>query len=90
MVLCGACVRLACTPLALTGSFARYGIAPDHPEAKLVSAKFATEVLDDPAVRLFGLVEVGPPRAGASTVALQELRSHYDAGERASDVLCCC
>src|SRR4051812_403540 len=53
----------------------RYGVAPDHPEVKLVSAKFATEVLDDAAVKLYGLVDVGP----RGNVTLAQLQQLYDA-----------
>lgn len=51
----------------------RYGVAPDHPEVKLVSHKFRNEVLEDPAVRIFGNVEVG------RDVTLEQLLKAYDA-----------
>lgn len=47
----------------------RYGVSPDHPEVKLITGRFATEVLDDTAVSTYGLVNV----------ELAHLRSHYDA-----------
>lgn len=51
----------------------RYGVAPDHPEVRLVEHKFHNEVLDDGAVRLFGRVAVG------DDVSLAQLRASYDA-----------
>lgn len=53
----------------------RYGVAPDHPEVKLVSHKFQNEVLDDVAVRIFGRTHVGP----GGPISLALLRKHYDA-----------
>ncbi len=51
----------------------RYGVAPDHPEVKLVTHKFHNEVLDEASVRLFGNVEVG------RDVSLAQLCASYDA-----------
>ena len=51
----------------------RYGVAPDHPEVKLVSHKFQNDVLDDVRVRMIGRVEIGVD------VSLAELRKSYDA-----------
>ena len=51
----------------------RYGVAPDHAEVRLVEHKFHDEVLDDPAVQLFGRVEVG------RDVSLAQLCAAYDA-----------
>jgi len=50
----------------------RYGVAPDHPKIKSISAALQ-QIVEDPAVRFLGNVEVG------STVALAELHRHYDA-----------
>ena len=53
----------------------RYGVAPDHPEVKLVSNKFQNEVLEDPAVSMFGNVKVGK----GTKITLEKLMSCYDA-----------
>lgn len=50
----------------------RYGVSPDHPDMKAVTATLA-EVLDHPDVRLVANVEVG------RDVSLDELRAAYDA-----------
>jgi adrenodoxin-NADP+ reductase len=50
----------------------RYGVAPDHPEVKLVSHKFE-EIAQDPRVRYFGNVGVG------KDVSIEDLKQHYDA-----------
>jgi len=50
----------------------RYGVAPDHPRIKSISTALK-EVLQDPAVRFFGNVEVG------TQISLEELHRHYDA-----------
>jgi ferredoxin--NADP+ reductase len=59
--------RLPC-PFGLV----RYGVAPDHPKIKSIAAALH-KVLDDPAVRFLGNVEVG------TDVSLAELHEHYDA-----------
>jgi ferredoxin--NADP+ reductase len=59
--------RLPC-PFGLV----RYGVAPDHPKIKSIAAALH-KVLDDPAVRFLGNVEVG------TDVSLTELHEHYDA-----------
>jgi ferredoxin--NADP+ reductase len=59
--------RLPC-PFGLV----RYGVAPDHPKIKSIAAALH-KVLDDPAVRFLGNVEVG------ADVSLAELHEHYDA-----------
>lgn len=51
----------------------RYGVAPDHPEVRLVEHKFHDEVLDERSVSLFGCVEVG------RDVSLAQLCDSYDA-----------
>jgi NADPH-dependent glutamate synthase beta subunit-like oxidoreductase len=51
----------------------RYGVAPDHPEVRLVEHKFHNEVLDESSVRLFGCVEIG------RDVSLAQLCQSYDA-----------
>lgn len=51
----------------------RYGVAPDHPEVKLVSHKFQNEVLDDGSVRMYGRVKVG------RDITLSQLMEAYDA-----------
>ncbi|KAJ3112487.1 hypothetical protein HDU96_004504 [Phlyctochytrium bullatum] len=48
----------------------RYGIAPDHPDAKNVIHKFE-KTLEDPRVRFFGNVEIG------RDVQIAELFHHY-------------
>lgn len=50
----------------------RYGVAPDHPEVKLVSKKF-DEIAHDKRVRFFGNVTVGVD------VHFDELKHYYDA-----------
>ena len=47
----------------------RYGVAPDHPKIKSISAALQ-QIVEDPAVRFLGNVEVG------TTVALAELVHH--------------
>ena len=59
--------RLPC-PFGLV----RYGVAPDHPKIKSISTALE-RVLEDPAVRFLGNVEVG------SQITLKELHHHYDA-----------
>jgi ferredoxin--NADP+ reductase len=59
--------RLPC-PFGLV----RYGVAPDHPRIKSISTSLQ-EVLEDPAVRFLGNVEVG------TQITLGELHRHYDA-----------
>jgi ferredoxin--NADP+ reductase len=56
------------TPFGLV----RYGVAPDHPKIKSISTALE-KVLEDPAVRFFGNVEVG------TQITLEELHRHYDA-----------
>lgn len=48
----------------------RYGVAPDHPQIKAVSADFSA-VASSPCVRFLGNVSVG------SSLPLQELQRHY-------------
>lgn len=50
----------------------RYGVAPDHPKIQSISRALA-KVLENPAVRFLGNVEVG------SQVSLLDLHRHYDA-----------
>ncbi|KAJ1856331.1 NADPH-adrenodoxin reductase [Coemansia sp. RSA 1822] len=50
----------------------RYGVAPDHPEVKNCTSKFASVSLD-PRVRYFGNTKVG------TRVGVSDLRSAYDA-----------
>jgi len=59
--------RLPC-PFGLV----RYGVAPDHPRIKSISTALE-KVLEDPAVRFLGNVEVG------TQITLEELHRHYDA-----------
>ena len=59
--------RLPC-PFGLV----RYGVAPDHPKIKSISTALE-KVLEDPAVRFLGNVEVG------TQITLEELHRHYDA-----------
>jgi ferredoxin--NADP+ reductase len=59
--------RLPC-PFGLV----RYGVAPDHPRIRSISTALQ-EVLEDPAVRFFGNVEVG------TQITLEELHLLYDA-----------
>jgi ferredoxin/flavodoxin---NADP+ reductase len=56
------------TPFGLV----RYGVAPDHPKIKSISTALE-KVLEDPAVRFLGNVEVG------TQITLEELHRHYDA-----------
>lgn len=56
------------TPFGLV----RYGVAPDHPKIKSISTALQ-KVLEDPAVRFLGNVEVG------TQITLEELHRHYDA-----------
>lgn len=51
----------------------RYGVAPDHPEVRLVEHKFHNEVLDERNVELFGCVDIG------RDVSLAQLCDAYDA-----------
>jgi len=50
----------------------RYGVAPDHPKIKSISAALE-KVLEHPAVRFLGNVEVG------TQITLEELHRFYDA-----------
>lgn len=50
----------------------RYGVAPDHPKIKSISASLQ-QVIEDPAVRFLGNLGVG------TTVTLADLHRHYDA-----------
>lgn len=59
--------RLPC-PFGLV----RYGVAPDHPKIKSISAALTT-VLEDPAVHFLGNVEVG------AQITVEDLHRHYDA-----------
>ena len=59
--------RLPC-PFGLV----RYGVAPDHPKIKSIAAALH-KVLDDPAVRFLGNVDVG------RDITVAELHEHYDA-----------
>jgi len=59
--------RLPC-PFGLV----RYGVAPDHPKIKSISLTLR-KLLEDPAVRFLGNVDVGPE------LSLDELRRYYDA-----------
>jgi anaerobic selenocysteine-containing dehydrogenase/NADPH-dependent glutamate synthase beta subunit-like oxidoreductase/NAD-dependent dihydropyrimidine dehydrogenase PreA subunit len=56
------------TPFGLV----RYGVAPDHPKIKSVSASF-DKIARSPRVRFFGNVELG------KDVSRDELLDHYDA-----------
>jgi NADPH-dependent glutamate synthase beta subunit-like oxidoreductase len=58
-----------CTPFGLI----RFGVAPDHPEMKVMAPKFDALLQGDPKVRLLGNVEFG------SDVSLAELRRRYAA-----------
>lgn len=55
------------TPFGLV----RFGVAPDHPEVKLVSHKFE-EIAQDERVRYFGNVSLG------KDVSISDLKHHYD------------
>jgi ferredoxin--NADP+ reductase len=59
--------RLPC-PFGLV----RYGVAPDHPKIRSISAALSS-VLEDPEVRFLGNVDVG------TDVSLEELHDFYDA-----------
>ncbi|MDX6365307.1 MAG: ferredoxin/flavodoxin---NADP+ reductase [Nocardioidaceae bacterium] len=59
--------RLPC-PFGLV----RYGVAPDHPKIRSISAALSS-VLEQPGARFFGNVEIG------SDVSLAELQDYYDA-----------
>ena len=59
--------RLPC-PFGLV----RYGVAPDHPKIRSISAALSS-VLEDPEVRFLGNVDVG------TDVSLEELHDYYDA-----------
>lgn len=59
--------RLPC-PFGLV----RYGVAPDHPKIRSITATLS-QVMDHPAVRFLGNVEIG------SAITLEELDDHYDA-----------
>lgn len=50
----------------------RYGVAADHPKIKSISATLR-KVLEDPAVRFLGNVEIG------TQLTLEDLHRHYDA-----------
>ena len=50
----------------------RYGVAADHPKIKSISATLR-KVLEDPAVRFLGNVEIG------AQLSLEDLHRHYDA-----------
>jgi len=50
----------------------RYGVAPDHPKIRSISAAL-TGVLEHPDVRFLGNVDVG------TDISLTELRTYYDA-----------
>ena len=50
----------------------RYGVAADHPKIRSISATLR-RVLEDPAVRFLGNVEVG------TQLTVQDLHRHYDA-----------
>lgn len=50
----------------------RYGVAPDHPKIQSISRALA-KVLEDPAVRFLGNVEVG------TELTVDDLHRHYDA-----------
>ncbi|MGH3365824.1 MAG: FAD-dependent oxidoreductase [Nocardioidaceae bacterium] len=50
----------------------RYGVAPDHPKIQSISETLRA-VLDDPAVRFLGNVDVG------SQLSVADLHQHYDA-----------
>ncbi|KAI9449457.1 FAD/NAD-P-binding domain-containing protein [Lactarius psammicola] len=58
----------------------RYGVAPDHPEVKNCTHKF-DQAANDPRLRFFGNVQVGPqtPPAIPHTlpISLISLKSHY-------------
>ena len=59
--------RLPC-PFGLV----RYGVAPDHPKIRSISAALSS-VLEDPEVRFLGNVDVG------TDISLGELHEYYDA-----------
>ena len=50
----------------------RYGVAPDHPKIKSVTAVY-DKLADNPAFRFFGNVEYG------TDLSLEELEAHYAA-----------
>src|SRR6185437_6381651 len=50
----------------------RYGVAPDHPKIKSITASLA-EIFENPRVRFVGNIVIG------SDVSLGQLRHHYDA-----------
>ncbi len=50
----------------------RYGVAPDHPKIKSITASLA-EIFENPRVRFVGNIVIG------SDVSLGQLRRHYDA-----------
>lgn len=50
----------------------RFGVAPDHPEAKIVINDFSQSILTSPNVRFRGNVEVGVD------ISLEQLRQSYD------------
>ncbi|KAI0822091.1 FAD/NAD-P-binding domain-containing protein [Trametes gibbosa] len=56
----------------------RYGVAPDHPEVKNCTHKFA-EAAADPRLRFFGNVNIGSlaPISHALPLSLESLFSHY-------------
>jgi NADPH-dependent glutamate synthase beta subunit-like oxidoreductase len=55
----------------------RFGVAPDHPEVKLVTKEFQS-VLDDPRVKFRGNVEIGKQTNERSvSVSLQALHQRY-------------
>jgi len=58
--------------LAQPFGLVRYGVAPDHPKIKSISAALE-QVISDPAVRFLGNVGAG------TTLSLSDLHRHYDA-----------
>ncbi|KAI0253844.1 FAD/NAD-P-binding domain-containing protein [Lactifluus subvellereus] len=58
----------------------RYGVAPDHPEVKNCTHKF-DQAAEDPRLRFFGNVQVGPQTfpgiPHALPISLPALKSHY-------------
>ena len=55
----------------------RYGVAPDHTSIKSI-AGYLRRVLELPAVRFLGGVELGDVDLGAD-ISVEDLRAHYDA-----------
>ena len=60
-------IERLCTPFGLI----RFGVAPDHPEMKVMAEKFDLVAADE-RVRLIGNVEVG------QDVSVEQLRACYD------------